>query len=187
MMPVQSDEVVREVRIAAPPEDVFRYFTDPDKLVLWKAVTAELDARPGGRFLMDVTGRGDIARGEFLDIDPPHWIRFTWHWDNDQPGNGDPAARAPSVVEVTLTADGEGTLLRLEHRGIRPPERDASEAGWAHYLARLVLAAAGHRPGPDPWAGPRPGTTRRAAAVRLPAVARRGTEGEPIARNETNQ
>jgi hypothetical protein len=37
--------------------------------------------------------------------------------------------------------------------------RRGSAAGWAHYLPRLALAAAGHDPGPDPWAaaggGPR--------------------------------
>jgi uncharacterized protein YndB with AHSA1/START domain len=62
-MSVQTNEVIREVRIAAAPEDVFPYFTDPEKLVVWKAATAELDARPGGRFRMDITGRGDVARG----------------------------------------------------------------------------------------------------------------------------
>lgn len=147
-MSVQADEVIREVRIAAAPTDVFPYFTDPQKLVAWKAATAELDARPGGRFRMDVTGRGDVAEGEYLDIDPPHRIRFTWRWETDV------AAPAPSVVEVTLTPDGDGTLLRLVHRGIPGPNRDASAAGWAHYLARLVLAASGGEPGPDPWAEP---------------------------------
>jgi len=147
-MSVQADEVIREVRIAAAPTDVFSYFTDPKKLIAWKAATVELDARPGGRFRMDVTGRGDVAEGEYLDIDPPHRIRFTWRWEHDV------AAPAPSVVEVTLVPDGDGTLLRLVHRGIPGPNRDASAAGWAHYLARLVLAASGGEPGPDPWAEP---------------------------------
>lgn len=152
-MSAHTDEVVREVRIAAAPADVFPYFTDPQKLVAWKAATAELDARPGGTFRMDVTGRGDVAKGEYLDIDPPHRIRFTWQWEHEQP-DAQMAAHAPSVVEVTLTPDGEGTLLRLVHRGIPEPIRDASAAGWDHYLARLMLAATGHDPGPDPWAEP---------------------------------
>jgi uncharacterized protein YndB with AHSA1/START domain len=148
-MVVPADEVVREVRIAAPPEVVFPYFTDPAKLVVWKAATAELDARPGGQFRMDVTGRGDVARGEYLDIDPPRRITFTWRWDNEQPASHPAPA---SLVEVTLTRDGGGTLLRLVHRDIPRPNRDASAAGWVHYLARLVVAASGHDPGPDPWA-----------------------------------
>ena len=60
------------IRIAASPTDVFPYFTDPEKLTAWKAATVELEARPGGRFRMDVTGRGDVAHGEYLDIEPPH-------------------------------------------------------------------------------------------------------------------
>ncbi len=150
-MPAETDEVVREIRIAASPTDVFPYFTDPEKLTAWKAATVELEARPGGRFRMDVTGRGDVAHGEYLDIEPPHRIRFTWRWEHE-PADTHPSA--PSTVEVTLTPDGEGTLLRLVHRGIPETVRDASAAGWAHYLARLALAASGHDPGPDPWAEP---------------------------------
>jgi uncharacterized protein YndB with AHSA1/START domain len=157
-MSAQTDEVIREVRIAAAPTDVFPYFTDPEKLVAWKAATVQLDARTGGRFRMDVTGRGDVAEGEYLDIDPPHRISFSWHWENEQPDSHQ-TAPAPSVVEVTLTPDGDGTLLRLVHRGIHGPNRDASAAGWAHYLARLVIAATGHEPGPDPWAEPPIGTS----------------------------
>jgi uncharacterized protein YndB with AHSA1/START domain len=56
-------DFVREVLIAAPPEEVFPYFTDPEKMVAWKAVDATLDARPGGIFRIDVTGH-DVARGE---------------------------------------------------------------------------------------------------------------------------
>lgn len=152
-MSTHTDAVIREIRIAAAPTDVFPYFTDPEKLVAWKAATAELDARPGGRFRMDVTGRGDVARGEYLDIDPPRRIRFTWHWEDDRP-DGRMATPPPSVVEITLTPDGDGTLLRLVHRGIPGPNRDSSAAGWDHYLERLEVAATGRDPGPDPWAEP---------------------------------
>ena len=142
----EPEEIVREVRIAARPETVFPYFTDADKLVVWKAVRADLDARPGGVFRMDVTGRGDIARGQYLEIDPPRRVVFTWEWEQ-----GAATQPARSVVEVTLSPDGDGTLLRLVHRGVPEEIRRGSAAGWAHYLPRLALAAAGHDPGPDPW------------------------------------
>jgi uncharacterized protein YndB with AHSA1/START domain len=57
----ESESIVREVWIAATPEIVFPYFTDADKLRVWKATWAEVDARPGGGFRADITGRGDIA------------------------------------------------------------------------------------------------------------------------------
>jgi uncharacterized protein YndB with AHSA1/START domain len=148
----EPDEIVREVRIAATPEEVFSYFTDAEKLVVWKAASAELDARPGGRFRMDVTGRGDVARGEYLEIAPPHRVVFTWGWEGDDV----PASPSPSVVEVTISAEGDGALLRLVHRGVPQKIRSGSAEGWNHYLSRLALAAAGRDPGPDPWAGASP-------------------------------
>ena len=30
-------DIVREVVIAAPPDEVFPYFTEPDKMIVWKA------------------------------------------------------------------------------------------------------------------------------------------------------
>ncbi len=150
-MPIQAGDLIREVRIEASPEDVFPYFVDPEKLVSWKAVAAEAEARPGGRFRLDVTGRGDIAWGEYLEIDPPRRVIFTWNWENETAHSQGPPA--PSIVEVTLTPQGGSTLLRLIHRGIPTADRDRSGAGWTHYLSRLVLVASGRDPGPDPWAG----------------------------------
>ncbi len=43
-----SDVVEETVRIAAPPEIVWRYWTDPVRLCAWRGVGAEVDARPGG-------------------------------------------------------------------------------------------------------------------------------------------
>ena len=54
-------------------------------------------------------------------------------------------------MEVTLEPDGEGTRLTLLHHGLPEPARDPHAEGWAHYLARLAHAAAGHAPEPDPW------------------------------------
>jgi uncharacterized protein YndB with AHSA1/START domain len=134
-----AGELVREIHIAAETAEVFAYFTDPAKLAVWQAVTADLDARPGGQFRMDVTGRGDIARGRYLHVDPPHRITFSWIWDS-QPAD----TQADSVVEITLTPDTDGTFLRLVHRGIPPANQAASSGGWADHLARLARAAAGH-------------------------------------------
>lgn len=149
----ERDEIVREIHIAARPEEVFPYFTDARKMVAWKAVHAELDARPGGVLRMDVTGRRDVALGTYLEIDPPHRVVFTWGWED-----GDPASPpGSSVVEVTLVPTCDGTLLRLVHRGVPEEKRSRSAAGWGHYLARLALVAAGCDPGPDPWALADPG------------------------------
>ncbi len=56
-----TETVTASVRIMAPPEVVFPYFTDPALAVRWIADAAYLDARPGGTLAIDV--RGNPARG----------------------------------------------------------------------------------------------------------------------------
>jgi uncharacterized protein YndB with AHSA1/START domain len=139
--------VEREVRIDASPETVFAFFTDPDKMTRWKGSSAELDARPGGIYRVDVSDRA-VAVGEFVEVDPPRRVVFTWGWigdDNVPPGS--------STVEVTLVPDGEGTIVRLLHRDLPAPAGPLHQDGWDHFLARLQVAAAGGEPGPDPRAG----------------------------------
>ena len=145
-MPV---DIVREVRIKAPPDEVFPFFTDPDKMIVWKAARASLDPRPGGTFWIDVTGH-DVARGEYVEIDPPRRVVFTFGWEAE----GSPEPPGSTTVEVTLEPDGDGTLLRLVHSGVPEEMRQGSAGGWDHYLLRLKIAAQGSDPGPDPWAEP---------------------------------
>jgi uncharacterized protein YndB with AHSA1/START domain len=139
-------EIVREVRIRVPPDQVFPYFTDPDKMIVWKAIQATLDPRPGGIFRINVTGR-DIARGEYVEIDAPRRVVFTFGWESE----GSPLPPGASTVEVTLVPDGDGTLLRLVHTGVPDEIRAGSTEGWDHYLPRLVVAAEGGDPGFDAW------------------------------------
>lgn len=144
-----SIDIVREVRIEAPPHEVFPFFTDPGRMIVWKAVEATLDPRPGGIFRINVTGH-DVARGEYVEIDPPRRVVFTFGWEAE----GSPEPPGSTTVEITLVPDGEGTLLRLVHSGVPEGIRDGSADGWDHYLVRLVQAAEGRKPGPDPWARP---------------------------------
>jgi len=138
------DYVEKEVRIAARPEVVFEFFTDPVKMVRWKGVDAMLDPRPGGIYRVNVTGK-EVAVGEYVEIVPHSRIVFTWGWE------GSPIAPGSTRVEVTLTPDGDGTLLKLRHSGLAGEAALQHAEGWDHFLARLVLAAAGQDPGPDPW------------------------------------
>ena len=140
-------DIVREVRIAAAPDEVFPFFTDPDKMIVWKAVDATLDPRPGGIFRIDVTGR-DVARGQYVEIDPPRRVVFTFGWESPR----SPEPPGSTTVVITLTPDGDGTLLRLVHSGVPDDIRAGSTEGWDHYLQRLAVAAEGGEPGPDPCA-----------------------------------
>jgi uncharacterized protein YndB with AHSA1/START domain len=138
--------VEREVRIDASPETVFEFFTDPAKMVRWKGAQATLDPRPGGVYRVQMNEQ-TIVLGEYVEVDPPHRVVFTWGWQ------GDYAATPPgsSTVEITLTADGDATVVRLVHRDL--PTTESAEAhgiGWDIYIPRLAVAATGGDPGPDP-------------------------------------
>ena len=52
----QSDVLERELHIAARPEIVFAFFTDPAKMIRWMGKQATLDPRPGGICLIDMNG-----------------------------------------------------------------------------------------------------------------------------------
>jgi uncharacterized protein YndB with AHSA1/START domain len=145
-MPGAPEPLRNEVRIAAPPEVVFPYFTDPARMVAWMGVAALLDPRPGGTFRLEANGR-DVVVGEYLEVEPPHRVVFTWGFDGADPIAGPGSTR----VEVTLEPDGDGTRLTLLHHGLSEHARDPHAEGWLHYLARLAPAAAGRPPGPDPW------------------------------------
>ena len=142
--------VEREVLIDARPETVWEFLVDPDKAVRWMGQLAELEPRPGGLYRVGVLP-GHVARGEFVELDPPHRLVFTWGWE---PGDDGATSVPPgsSTIEIELTPRGDGTLLRFSHRDLPTAESAESHGhGWDHYLGRLVTAAAGGDPGTDPW------------------------------------
>lgn len=140
--------VEREIVIAARPETVWEFFVDEAKVTRWMGTSASLDPRPGGLYQVEVLS-GNTARGEFVELDPPNRLVFTWGWES---GKAARVAPGSSTIEVELTPIGEGTRLRLTHRDL--PGAEAAEAhghGWDHYLERLRLTAAGRDPGRDTW------------------------------------
>ena len=143
----ESLPVEREVRIDAPADVVFEFFVDPEQMVRWMGVDADLDARPGGVFKVNVTGQ-DVARGEYVEVSPNERVVFTWGWETE----ANPVRPGSSTVEVTLEPDGPATLVRLRHLGLPGGPDDRHAEGWDHYLGRLGVAVAGGDAGPDPWA-----------------------------------
>lgn len=147
MTQTETSAIEREVRIEAQAETIFPFFTDPELFSQWSGV-ATLDPRPGGIFRSAIDG-SHIARGEYVIVEPPHRVIFTWGWEAED----NPVPPGSSTVEVTLTPDGEHTIVRLVHRDL--PSKDSANAhavGWEHYLDRLRVVGAGGDAGPDPWA-----------------------------------
>lgn len=145
----KTTAVQRELTIAARPETVWEFLVDSDKATRWMGQRADLDPRPGGLYLVDVIP-GHTARGEFVELDPPHRLVYTFGWDAGPEG---PSAVPPgsSTIEIELVPDGDGTLLRFVHE-LPTVEESAKHAhGWDHYLGRLAVAAGGGDAGEDPW------------------------------------
>jgi uncharacterized protein YndB with AHSA1/START domain len=133
--------VTASVRIAAPPEVVFPYFTDPALAVKWIAEAALLDPRPGGTFSVNV--RGNPARGEFVVVEPPHRVVFTWGIE----GQSD-FAPGSSTVEVLFRPDDGETVVTLTHRDLPTDDhRRSHEAGWTEFVGVLAQVAAANSPG----------------------------------------
>jgi uncharacterized protein YndB with AHSA1/START domain len=133
--------VEQVVRIAATPETVWSFWTEPERLREWWGTATDVVAQPGGdyRIVMDT---GLVMRGAFVELDPPHRLVFTFGWEGNAPG--DALAPGSTRVEVTLRADGDDTELVLRHTDMPATHAPDHAQGWQHFVGeRLVAVAAG--------------------------------------------
>jgi uncharacterized protein YndB with AHSA1/START domain len=136
MATVAEEAIEREIRVRARPETVFAFWTDPAKIVRWMGRTARLDPRPGGEFRIEYSG-SYVASGTYLEVDRPNRVVLTWGWEEA----GDLTPQGASTVEVTFTADGDDTILRLRHSGLVPGAVAGHAEGWDHFLPALAASA----------------------------------------------
>ncbi len=118
------------VRIDAPPAEVFPYLVDPALMVQWIGERADLHPESGGVFAVDINRLP--VRGQFVLVEPPHRVVFTWGVDGS-----DALPAGSTTVEIVLTADGQHTLVELIHRGLPPDALPRHRDGWTGYLGRL--------------------------------------------------
>jgi uncharacterized protein YndB with AHSA1/START domain len=134
---IETTVVERTVHIAARPETVWEYWTDPQLVCDWWGAAAELDARPGGTYRVEME-QGSVMRGEYLELVPYERIVFSFGWE---PANGvPPLPPGSSTVEVSLVPHGGDTILTVRHT-LPAHLEELHQSGWAHYLARLATTA----------------------------------------------
>ena len=135
------DEVEIRRRLRGSVAEVFSWWTDPAKLAEWMSpvgiAEAEVDLRVGGAFRIVMKG-GDVVidhTGEYLEVEPPRRLVFTWK----SPFTGPEG----SVVTIDLQPDGpNATFLRLVHSRL-PREAVASHRdGWGTMLDRMATGLA---------------------------------------------
>lgn len=133
--------------IKAPREKVYQAFVDPDIVKQWwrcepewSCPSCEMNPTPNGAYrtsMADPQGQAFTVFGEFLELDPPGKLRFTWNWEHDADFG------AHSVVTIELfetTFNGEpATELLLTHEKLNTPhEHSEHTVGWMGGLRSLA-------------------------------------------------
>jgi uncharacterized protein YndB with AHSA1/START domain len=107
-----ADRIEQEIVIDAPPEVVWELVTDPEHVGSWFGDAAEIDLRPGGDMALTWEKFGTfLARVE--KVEPPRSFSFRWARPQDTP----PAMGNSTLVEFSLSPEGEGTRLTLVESG----------------------------------------------------------------------
>jgi len=140
-MNMKTNSVYLHRIIQASPEKVFRAFADPVAHATWLppygfiCTVQEMDFKVGGRFKMTFinfsTGNGHSFGGEYLEITPNEFIRYSDRFD-------DPNLPGEMVTTVSLRKVSCGTELKVEQTGI--PEMIPAEMcylGWQESLEKL--------------------------------------------------
>lgn len=74
------------------------------------------------------------GEGEYLELDPPHRLRFTWRSRY--------TGKDASIVTVELSPSDEGTRLILTHERLPDGATASHGAGWGAMLDRLETLVA---------------------------------------------
>lgn len=137
---------VRVQRIMpATPDVVFDEWLDPESLREWmcprpvRCVAVTVEPRVGGvvRFDVDDSGSSVLITGQFLTIDRPRELRFTW----SHSGWADPTV--VSVVNVAFEPVGaDRTLMSIEHTLLPSEEFDSFHSGWILTFEQLAAVLA---------------------------------------------
>ena len=140
----RSSSVVEITRVLpGRPDEVFRAWTDPELMRHWMSpvgeAEADVDLRVGGRLHLVMVGGGRRIEhsGEYLEVDPPTRLSFTWR----SAFTGD----AATVVTVVLADHPDGTELRLRHEGLDEDAATSHGQGWGQMLDRLGVRLGGRR------------------------------------------
>ncbi len=111
--------------VNAAPEEVYAALTELAILTQWFTEEAKADLRVGGKY-----ENSDGDRGEFLILEPPRRLRFTWENVHHSPG---------TLVNIDMVGKGsEKTTVRLEHSKLRTSnDFEDMKEGWSWALDSL--------------------------------------------------
>jgi uncharacterized protein YndB with AHSA1/START domain len=118
-------------------DDLWSALTDPGRVARWYGeVTGDL--RPGGEFRLFVAASGWDGTGRVEECEPPRRLVVSTS-EKDEPYE--------EIIEATLTADGDQTVLVIEARGMPLDKVAFYGAGWQLHAEDLAAYLAGREPG----------------------------------------
>ncbi|MFE3329152.1 SRPBCC domain-containing protein [Streptomyces sp. NPDC059176] len=128
--------------LTAPCSVVFRALTQPEELAKWwgpdgfTTPSVGSDLRPGGGYRIAMQPpEGDLFYlvGEFLEVDPPERLSYTFRWQDPDPEDRE------TVVTLSLRdIDGTSAELVFTQGDFATERRQAlHEEGWTQALNKL--------------------------------------------------
>jgi uncharacterized protein YndB with AHSA1/START domain len=149
-LPFTVPPVVKTVRVRAAPAQAFVVFTQ--RIGEWWPLathhagpdvprSCRFEPRPGGRLYQVDEDGAERIWGRVAEWQPPSRVVFSWELGE--------AEKAPQIVAVEFSPDGEGTSVRLTHAGWEalgaergPVARGLYDKGWAIVFGEHFRAAA---------------------------------------------
>ncbi|MDD5370357.1 MAG: SRPBCC family protein [Anaerolineaceae bacterium] len=139
--------VVRiEDRYDTAIEDLWSALTDPDRLARWHG-KVEGDLRPGGEFRLYLEADDVESTGRVEACEPPRRLLVTTRETDESYRKGQGVPPFDAVTDITLTADGDQTILVLEVQGMPLGTIAFYGAGWQIHAENLAAYIAGREPG----------------------------------------
>ena len=139
--------VVRiEDRYDTDIDDLWSALTDPGRLARWYG-QVEGDLRPGGQFRLYNAADDVEAAGRVEACEPPRRLRVTTRETDESYQRGQGVPPYDGVIEATLTADGDATILAIEVRGMPLDSIAFYGAGWQIHAENLAAYLAGRESG----------------------------------------
>ena len=137
-------ELIIERVFEAPRELVWQAWTEPKRMVSWMgppkhpATHMEGEIKPGGKWRgclrSGASGEDLWQGGEYLEIDEPERLVFTFYWEGDD-------GKPEKVMLITLTfqeLDGRKTRMTMHQAQFSSEEqRDGHRIGWNGAFDRL--------------------------------------------------
>jgi uncharacterized protein YndB with AHSA1/START domain len=139
--------VVRiEDRYDTDIDDLWSALTDPARLARWHG-QVEGDLRPGGQFRTYVAADDVESTGRVEACEPPRRLLVTSRETDESWRKGQGVPPFDEVLEATLTADGDQTILVIEVRGMPLDKIAFYGAGWQIQAENLAAYLAGRERG----------------------------------------